>query len=163
MPCHKNRLDRSLLSSSCWESHVRFLWAQQPPKANPHLGCAQGWANPLCSCQLWAAEIKILALGSCAWNGTTENTNLAKGRWWKVAVVERGSPSLFFQGGLLCFFLCPFLFVPFQQDPGEGDSCAAPVSPVCGSEDAAPIGGSGFNCVFVEPFEIGKLTLTSSC
>lgn len=51
-----------------------------------------------------------------------------------------GSPSLFFHGGLLCFFLCPFLLVPFQQDPGVGDSCSSPVVAVCGSEDAPPIG-----------------------
>lgn len=148
MLCYKNRLDRALFCSTSWESHVRFPWPQQPLKTNPHwagLGL-HPWAVPKDG-QNPCAPVSsgLLKYRLHPWKIGSEMAQVRiqiwdKGSWWKVDVVEMGSPSLFFHGGLLCFFLCPFLFVLFQEDPGVGDSCAAPVPPVCGSEDAPPVG-----------------------
>lgn len=120
------------------------------------LGCARGWANPLCSCQLWGRWNTDFINGKLGlkWHNWEYKSGIREGDG-KLMLWRRRSPSL--------FFLCPFLFVPFQQDPGVGDSCAAPVSPVRGLRMHLQVGGCVFNCVFVKPFDMGKLTLISSC
>lgn len=149
MPCHKKRLDRALLSNTSWESHVRSLWPEQPSKANLHLGLALGHIPGLCprmgkppgllsALSCWNKDFILGKLG-LKWHNW-ESKSGVRGGDEKLMLWRGGSPSLFFHGGLLYFFLCPFLHVPLQRDPCVGDSCAASVSPVCGAEDASPVG-----------------------